>query len=61
MAIVDDLRKTLTDPTPLYAVAGTVDLTAEKLREVPVLIEKLRAQAPERIACPIPASAGASS
>jgi heparin binding hemagglutinin HbhA len=50
MAIADDLRKTLTDPTPLYAVAGTVDLTAEKLREVPALIEKLRAEAPEKFA-----------
>lgn len=50
MAMADDLRKTLTDPTPLYAVAGTVDLTAEKLREVPALFEKLRTEAPERLA-----------
>ncbi|GAA2489200.1 hypothetical protein ACFW9F_00260 [Streptomyces sp. NPDC059506] len=50
MAITDDLRKTLTDPTPLYAVAGTADLAAAKLREVPELIEKLRAEAPERLA-----------
>lgn len=50
MAITDDLRKTLTDPTPLYAAAGTADLAAEKLKEVPALIEKLRAEAPERIA-----------
>ncbi|GGO87219.1 hypothetical protein [Wenjunlia tyrosinilytica] len=50
MAIADDLRKTLTDPTPLYAVAGTIDLSVEKAREVPVLIEKLRAEAPERFA-----------
>ncbi|MFG2194726.1 hypothetical protein [Streptomyces sp. NPDC048639] len=50
MAITDDLRKTLTDPTPLYAAAGATDLAAEKLREVPGLIEKFRAEAPERIA-----------
>ncbi|MEC4015691.1 hypothetical protein [Streptomyces sp. H27-D2] len=50
MAITDDLRKTLSDATPLYAVAGTADLAAEKLKEVPALIEKIRAEAPERIA-----------
>ncbi|MEV6317607.1 hypothetical protein [Streptomyces sp. NPDC051776] len=50
MAITDDLRKTLTDPTPLYVAAGATDLAAEKLREVPALIEKFRAEAPERIA-----------
>ncbi|MFF3765569.1 hypothetical protein ACFYYR_15975 [Streptomyces sp. NPDC001922] len=50
MAITDDLRKTLTDPTPLYAAAGTADLAAEKLKEVPALLEKFRAEAPERIA-----------
>ncbi|MEU8351372.1 hypothetical protein AB0C60_18370, partial [Streptomyces sp. NPDC048845] len=48
MATTDELRKTLTDPTPLYAAVGTADLAAEKLREVPALIEKLRAEAPER-------------
>jgi hypothetical protein len=35
MPITDDLRKTLTDPTPLYALAGAGDLAVEKLREVP--------------------------
>jgi hypothetical protein len=48
MAITDDLVKTLKDPTPLYAVAGTADLAAEKLQRVPALIEKIRAEAPER-------------
>ena len=48
MAITDNVRKVLTDATPLYAAAGTVDLAAEKLREVPPLIEKLREEAPER-------------
>ncbi|GAB2578285.1 hypothetical protein GCM10027168_09130 [Streptomyces capparidis] len=50
MAITQDLRKTLTDPTPLYAVAGTAVLAGEKLREVPALLEKVRAEAPERLA-----------
>jgi hypothetical protein len=35
MAITDDVRKTLTDATPLYALAGAGDLAVEKLREVP--------------------------
>ncbi|MDJ0346683.1 hypothetical protein QMK19_30720 [Streptomyces sp. H10-C2] len=48
MAITDDIVKTLKDPTPLYAVAGTADLAAEKLQRVPALIEKIRAEAPER-------------
>jgi hypothetical protein len=48
MTMTDDMMKTLRNPTPLYAVAGTADLAAEKLREVPGLIEKLRVQAPEQ-------------
>ncbi|MEW2522209.1 hypothetical protein [Actinacidiphila alni] len=48
MTITDDIVKSLRNPTPLYAVAGTADLAAEKLREVPALLEKLREQAPER-------------
>ncbi|WP_069171406.1 hypothetical protein [Streptomyces griseus] len=49
MAITDDLRKTLTDPTPLYFAAGTAGLAVEQARKVPALIEQLRAEAPERI------------
>ncbi|GAA2113162.1 hypothetical protein [Streptomyces synnematoformans] len=49
MTITDDVRKTLSDPTPLYAAAGTADLALEKLREVPALVERLRAEAPERL------------
>lgn len=49
MTITDDIVKSLRNPTPLYAVAGTADLAAEKLREVPALIGKLREQAPGRI------------
>ncbi|MER5278830.1 hypothetical protein ABT025_24180 [Streptomyces sp. NPDC002809] len=49
MAITDDLRKTLTDPTPLYFAAGTADLAVQQARKVPALIEQLRAEAPDRI------------
>ncbi|MGC5394836.1 hypothetical protein ACPXCP_03680 [Streptomyces sp. DT20] len=49
MAITDDLRKTLTDPTPLYFAAGTADLAVQQARKVPALIEQLRAEAPERV------------
>ncbi|CAM5681159.1 hypothetical protein ACFV27_37830 [Streptomyces antimycoticus] len=49
MAITDDVRKTLTDPTPLYFMAGTADLAAQKLKEVPSLVEKIVAEAPERL------------
>jgi predicted DNA-binding protein len=49
MAITDDLRKTLSDPTPLYFAAGTADLAFQQARKVPVLVEQLRAEAPARI------------
>ncbi|GGW53838.1 hypothetical protein [Streptomyces xantholiticus] len=49
MAITDDLRKTLTDPTPLYFAAGTADLAVQQARKVPALIEQLAAEAPARI------------
>jgi len=45
MPITDDLRKTLADPTPFYALAGAGDLAVEKLREVP---EKAAAIAADR-------------
>lgn len=48
MAVTDDLRKTLTDRTPLYFAAGTADLAVQQARKVPALIEQLRAEAPER-------------
>ena len=31
--ITDEIRKTLGDPKPLYALAGAGDLAAEKLKE----------------------------
>ncbi|MFF5705976.1 hypothetical protein ACFY7H_26380 [Streptomyces sp. NPDC012794] len=49
MAIADDLKKTLTDPTPLYFAAGTADLAVQQAKKVPALIEQLRTEAPARI------------
>jgi heparin binding hemagglutinin HbhA len=48
MAITDDLRKTLSDPTPLYFAAGTADLALQQAKKVPALVEQLRAEAPAR-------------
>ncbi|MFJ3232227.1 hypothetical protein [Streptomyces sp. NPDC086787] len=49
MAITDDLRKTFSDPTPLYFAAGTADLAIQQARKVPGLVEQLRTEAPARI------------
>ncbi|WP_327355195.1 hypothetical protein [Streptomyces sp. NBC_01304] len=49
MAIKDDIRKTLSDPTPLYFAAGTVDIVAQQAQKVPALIEKIQAEAPAKI------------
>ncbi|MFD7732449.1 hypothetical protein ACFV6F_18915 [Kitasatospora phosalacinea] len=43
MPISDEFKKTLSDPTPLYALAGAGDLAYEKLREVPAQLEALAA------------------
>ncbi|GHH85981.1 hypothetical protein GCM10018793_56150 [Streptomyces sulfonofaciens] len=48
MAISDDLRKTFSDPTPLYFAAGTADLALQQARKVPGMVEQLRAEAPAR-------------
>lgn len=48
MAIKDDLRKTFSDPTPLYFAAGTADLAYQQAKKVPGLVEQLRAEAPGR-------------
>src|SRR5258708_913738 len=61
MSVTDEIRKTLSDPKPLYALAGAGDLAAEKLRDAPTLLTevaetvttlatKIAAEAPERIA-----------
>src|SRR5690606_14435293 len=49
MAITHDLRKTFSDPTPLYFAAGTADLALQQAKKVPALVEQLREQAPARI------------
>ncbi|MFJ3931559.1 hypothetical protein [Streptomyces sp. NPDC090029] len=49
MAITDDLRKTFSDPTPLYFAAGTADLAVQQAKKVPGLVEQFAAQAPARI------------
>jgi len=49
MAITDDLRKTLSDPKPLYFAAGTADLALQQAKKVPGLVDQLRAEAPARI------------
>ncbi len=49
MAITDDLRNTLSNPTPLYFAAGTADLALQQARKVPALVDQLRAEAPARI------------
>ncbi|WP_157436457.1 hypothetical protein [Actinospica robiniae] len=46
MNMSDDIRKTLTDPKPLYALAGAGDLAAEKLKDAP---DRLK-DAPSRLA-----------
>ncbi|MEU5901464.1 MULTISPECIES: hypothetical protein [Streptomyces] len=49
MAITDDLRKTLSNPTPAYFVAGSADLAIQQAKKVPGLVEQLIAEAPSRI------------
>jgi len=61
MSVTEEIRKTLSDPKPLYALAGAGDLAAEKLRDAPTLLtevaetvttlaNRIAAEAPERIA-----------
>ncbi|WP_449349090.1 hypothetical protein [Streptomyces shaanxiensis] len=49
MAITDDIRKAVKDPTPLYFLAGAGDLALQEAKKVPGLVEQLRAEAPARI------------
>jgi hypothetical protein len=42
MALADDLRKTLTDPTPLYFAAGTADLVVEQVKKAPERLDAVR-------------------
>ncbi|MGH6656831.1 MAG: hypothetical protein ACRDVE_16695 [Actinocrinis sp.] len=61
MNVTDEIRRTLTDPKPLYALAGGVDLAASTLRDAPTLLTevagtvttiagRITSEAPERIA-----------
>ena len=49
MAITDDLRKTFSDPTPLYFAAGTADLALQQAKKVPSIVEQIRTEAPSRL------------
>ncbi|MFH8563063.1 hypothetical protein [Streptomyces sp. NPDC017988] len=49
MAITDDLRKTLTNTTPAYFVAGSADLALQQAKKVPGIVEQLIAEAPSRL------------
>ncbi|MFI5806568.1 hypothetical protein [Streptomyces sp. NPDC051561] len=53
MAISDDLRKTLADPTPLYFFAGTADLAVQQAKkladEAPERFEKVRQTDPKAV------------
>ncbi|SFC26912.1 hypothetical protein [Streptomyces aidingensis] len=49
MAFTDEIRKTITSSTPFYAVAGATDLAAEKLRDLPGRLTKLREEAPGKL------------
>ncbi|MBP0459351.1 hypothetical protein [Streptomyces montanisoli] len=49
MAIADDLRKTLTDPTPLYFAAGTADLVVEQVKKAPEHFEAVRNSDPRAV------------
>ena len=40
MNVTDEIRKTLSDPKPLYALAGAGDLAAEKLKDAPARLSE---------------------
>ncbi|MFI1173777.1 hypothetical protein [Streptomyces melanogenes] len=53
MAVTDELRNALTDPKPLFFVAGALDLGAKQAAKVPekipVIVERLQTEVPARI------------
>ncbi|MFD9790326.1 hypothetical protein ACFWXK_05170 [Streptomyces sp. NPDC059070] len=53
MAVTDELRNVLTDPKPLFFVAGALDLGAKQAAKVPeklpVLVERIQTEVPARI------------
>jgi heparin binding hemagglutinin HbhA len=61
MSVNDEIRRTLSDPKPFYALAGVGDYAAEKLKDAPALLtevadtvtnlaNRIAAEAPERLA-----------
>ncbi|HEU5427509.1 MAG TPA: hypothetical protein VFU74_11585 [Actinocrinis sp.] len=61
MSVSNEIRRTLSDPKPLYALAGAGDFAASKLRDAPTLLteaaatvttlaNRIAAEAPEQIA-----------
>ena len=61
MSVTNEIRRTLSDPKPLYALAGAGDFAASKLRDAPTLLteaaatvttlaNRIAAEAPEQIA-----------
>ncbi|MEU4350094.1 hypothetical protein [Streptomyces sp. NPDC023838] len=52
MAVTDELRNALTDPKPLFFVAGALDLGAKQAAKVPekipVLVERIQTEVPAR-------------
>lgn len=61
MSMTNEIRRTLSDPKPLYALAGVGDLAASKLRDAPILLtevaetvttlaNRIAAEAPDQLA-----------
>ncbi|WP_172387664.1 hypothetical protein [Streptomyces sp. MNP-20] len=49
MPITDEVRKAVTNPTPLYFVVGGAELALQQAKKVPGAIEQLAAEAPARL------------
>ncbi|WP_030682370.1 hypothetical protein [Streptomyces sp. NRRL B-1347] len=49
MPITEEVRKAVTNPTPLYFVVGSAELALQQAKKVPGAIEQLAADAPARL------------
>ncbi|MFF9900715.1 hypothetical protein [Streptomyces longispororuber] len=49
MPISDEVRKAVTNPTPLYFVVGGADLAYQQAKKVPTVLEQFAAEAPARL------------
>ncbi|QDQ12289.1 hypothetical protein [Streptomyces spectabilis] len=49
MPITEEVRKAVTNPTPLYFVVGSAELALQQAKKVPGAIEQLAAEAPARL------------